>query len=182
MSNLIKINDKNFDIILDIRYATTNNVCNQILYHDDYSALHPEAYTKFEKAVEYAKNLGYKFKVFDTYRPFAVQKFMFEYFQKFPQYQSFFSNPETGSTPHCRGVAIDLTLCDLFGNEVDMGSDFDELSDLAFHNCLKISPLQLNNRNTLLGIMMFAGFDFYNKEWWHYQLFDARKYEVILDN
>ena len=79
MSNLVKINDKNLDIIFDIRYATTNNVCNQILYHDDYSALHPEAYTKFEKAVEYAKNLGYKLKVFDTYRPFAVQKFMFEY-------------------------------------------------------------------------------------------------------
>jgi D-alanyl-D-alanine dipeptidase len=60
-----------------------------------------------------------------------------------------------------------------------MGSDFDELSDLAFHNCLKISPRQLNNRNTLLGIMMFAGFDFYSKEWWHYQLFDARKFPLI---
>ena len=85
MSNLVKINDKNLDIIFDIRYATINNVCKQILYHEPYNELHLEAYEKFEKAVNYAKNLGYKFKIFDAYRPFAVQKFMFEYFQKFPQ-------------------------------------------------------------------------------------------------
>ena len=48
MSNLIEINNKNLDVIFDIRYATNNNVCKQILYHQPYNALHLEAYKKFE--------------------------------------------------------------------------------------------------------------------------------------
>ena len=67
MSKLVKINDKNLDVIFDIRYASTNNVCKQILYHETYNEIHPEAYIKFEKAVNYAKNLGYKFKIFDSF-------------------------------------------------------------------------------------------------------------------
>ncbi len=38
------------------------------------------------------------------------------------------------------------------------------------------------NRAILLGLMTAAGWDFYRNEWWHYQLFDARKlYPLISD-
>ena len=179
MTNLQEINiDKN-KIIFDIKYTTINNVCRQKLYHKNYNFLHPEALLKLEKAVNYAHKMGYIIKIFDAYRPIKVQKFMYDFFKSDSDLQSFFSNPETGSVPHCRGVAIDLTLCDFKQNELDMGSDFDELSDLAHHNSHKISSQQLHNRNTLLGIMTYAGFDFYSMEWWHYQLFDARKYPII---
>ena len=66
------------------------------------------------------------------------QKFMFEKFAHDPLYEGFVSDPKTGSTPHCRGVAIDLTLVDESGKELDMGTDFDEFSELAFHDCHKI--------------------------------------------
>ncbi len=35
------------------------------------------------------------------------------------------------------------------------------------------------NRRLLLSIMTLAGFDFYHKEWWHYQLFNASSYPLI---
>ena len=38
------------------------------------------------------------------------------------------------------------------------------------------------NRHILLGIMSAAGWDFYKKEWWHYQLFNAKKYKLIKNN
>jgi len=173
------INPDKISVILDLRYFSKNNICQQKLYDKNYNFLHPEALIKLEKAVNYAQKMNLKIKIFDAYRPLKVQKFMYDFFASNPELQKFFSNPETGSVPHCRGVAVDLTLCDMENNELDMGSDFDELSDLAHHNSPKINPTQLNNRNTLLGIMTYAGFDFYNQEWWHYQLFEPRKYPII---
>ncbi len=60
-----------------------------------------------------------------------------------------------------------------------MGSNFDEFSHLAYHNCATINKEQLQNRLNLLAIMTAAGFDFYQKEWWHYQLFNPRQYPII---
>ena len=60
-----------------------------------------------------------------------------------------------------------------------MGTDFDEFSELAFHNRHEISTEAQRNRFILLGLMTIAGFDFYSKEWWHYQLFNPRQYSTI---
>ena len=37
------------------------------------------------------------------------------------------------------------------------------------------------NRLLLMGLMTTAGWDFYRNEWWHYQLFDARRFPLISD-
>jgi D-alanyl-D-alanine dipeptidase len=173
-NNLVEITAEKFGVILDLRYASANNVCHQKLYSQPLCYLHSEAAKCLKKATESAKILGYKIKIFDGFRPIEVQKFMFN---KFPG--DFVSDPATGSTPHCRGVAIDLTLTDLNGTELEMGSDFDEFSETAFHNCTKISVTAQKNRLILLGLMSAAGFDFYSKEWWHYQLFKPREYPII---
>jgi D-alanyl-D-alanine dipeptidase len=175
MENLVNITAEKFDVILDLRYATKNNVCHHQMYGKPLCFLHPHAADCLKKAVAAAKNLGYKIKIFDAFRPLEVQKFMFD---KFPG-GDFVSDPENGAIPHCRGVALDLTLTDLDGNELEMGSDFDEFTDIAHHNCHKISVAAQRNRLILLGLMSVAGFDFYSKEWWHYQLFKPREYAVV---
>lgn len=179
MQNLIEITEKKFDVILDLRYATSNNVCGCKLYASPFCYLHEAAIPHFEQAIKSAKNLGLKLKIFDGFRPLEVQQYMFNKFPSNDPKGGFISNPTGGVIPHCRGVAIDLTLTDLDGNELDMGTDFDEFSELAFHNCDKISAAAQRNRLILLGLMSAAGFDFYSKEWWHYQLFKPREYEVV---
>ena len=179
MQNLIEITEKKFDVILDLRYATSNNVCGCKLYASTFCYLHEAAIPHFEQAIKSAKNLGLKLKIFDGFRPLEVQQYMFNKFPSNDPKGGFVSNPNGGVIPHCRGVAIDLTLTDLDGNELDMGTDFDEFSELAFHNCDKISAAAQRNRLILLGLMSAAGFDFYSKEWWHYQLFKPREYEVV---
>jgi D-alanyl-D-alanine dipeptidase len=176
MENLVEITKEKFDVIFDLRYARKNNVCNIALYSRPFCYLHKDAAEKLSKAIRAAKNLGYKIKIFDTYRPFEVQKFMFERFIENP---GFVSNPEGGVIPHCRGVAIDLTLTDMDGRELEMGTDFDEFTPKAFHNCQSISVNAQRNRLILLGLMTAVGFDFYSKEWWHYQLFKPREYPVV---
>jgi len=52
---------------------------------------------------------------------------------------------------------------------------FDAFTPLSHHACRDIPVAAQRNRFVLLGIMSAAGWDFYGKEWWHYQLFDARQ-------
>ncbi|MCE3255558.1 MAG: ddpX [Rickettsiaceae bacterium] len=176
MQDLIPINKENgFDVELDIRYATNNNVTGEKIYDQPHSSLHKDAAQALVKAIKLAKIQGLRFKIFDAFRPITSQEFLFE---KFPD-GGFVSNPKTGAVPHCRGVAVDLTLIDESGKELDMGTDFDNFTDLAAHGSTEISALAQKNRYILFGIMMTAGWDFYSKEWWHYQLPNCRDYPII---
>ena len=176
MNNFITINQENgFDVELDIRYATPNNVALQQIYNQPTSFLHQDAANKLQTAIGLAKIQGLRFKIFDAFRPLFAQKFLFQRFSD----GGFVSNPKTGSIPHCRGVAVDLTLIDKNGKELDMGTDFDDFSHLACHGSKEVSAIVQKNRYILLGIMTASGWDFYQKEWWHYQLFKARSYPII---
>lgn len=179
MQNLVKISEKKFGVALDLRYASSNNVCGQKLYTKPFAYLHQAAIEPLRQAIALAKDLDLRLKIWDSFRPIEVQQFMFDKFPSDDPSGGFVSNPGGGAIPHCRGVALDLTLVDASGKELEMGSDFDEFSDLAFHTCQKISTEAKRNRLLLLGIMTAAGFDFYSKEWWHYQLFKPREYPVI---
>ena len=92
--------------------------------------------------------------------------------------EEFVANPRKGS-PHSRGVAIDLTLIDAAGRELDMGTGFDEMRPISHHARTDIPVEAQQNRFTLMGIMSAAGWDFYKNEWWHYQLFQARDYPLV---
>ena len=74
---------------------------------------------------------------------------------------------------------MDLTLTDSQEKELDMGTEFDEFSRLSYHGCMDISMQSYQNRLMLLGIMTDAGWDFYRNEWWHYQLFNSKKFPLI---
>lgn len=180
MTNFVEIT-ANDGVELDLRYATKNNVCGIKLYSKEKCFLHFETAKLLKKAVEIAKKQNLKIKIFDGYRPLKVQAFMFNKFLNDEAKNGFVSNPANGAIPHCRGVAIDLTLLDEKNQELEMGSDFDEFSSLAFHDSNKISDEAKINRKKLLKIMTEAGFDFYSKEWWHYQLFKPREYNIIED-
>lgn len=77
-----------------------------------------------------------------------------------------------GFGPHQTGGAIDLTLVDKNGNELDMGTPF------AFHGlCAQtdyrnITPAQRKNRDLLRKVLEYAGFINYPGEWWHYSYGD----------
>ena len=127
-----------------------------------------------KRSIGLAKEQGLKIKIFDAYRPRAVQEALWAHCPD-PNYVM---PPDKGSH-HTRGVAIDLTLVDANGQELDMGTDFDDLSIRAHHGASHVTPQVAANRYLLLGIMMSAGWDFFVNEWWHYQVFKAREYPLI---
>ena len=79
--------------------------------------------------------------------------------------------------PHSTGAAIDLTLRDRCGQEIDMGSPIDEASGRSYpdHYVHATSPLTRafhDNRMLLNAVMTSAGFSRHGNEWWHFSLGD----------
>ncbi len=173
-NELVKLNIEKTDLIFDLRYATNNNFTKKILYKSKNCFLHKIAYEHLCIAQKIAKKIGLKLKIFDAYRPVYVQKKLWDVLPD----SKFIAPPKKGS-PHSRGVAIDLTLVDKKDKELNMGTEFDEFSRLSYHGCLDISKESYKNRLLLLGIMTDAGWDFFRNEWWHYQLFNSRKFPII---
>ena len=138
------------------------------------SPLHKEAVIKLKKSVDLAKKVRLKIKIFDAYRPTEAQWRLWNHTPN----PNFIADPKKGS-PHSRGVAIDLTLIDNNEKELEMGTGFDNFTKLASHGNTSIPKICQKNRLLLLGLMTATGWDFYEKEWWHYQLFNTKKYPLI---
>ena len=159
---LVEITQNSHPVILELLYATDANFTGKAIYKNARCFLHEKAMPLFEKVLQLASNQGYTIKIFDTFRPNPI----------------YVADPQKGSN-HTRGVAIDLTLVDkTTGHELDMGTPFDDFTDDSHHSAV-LAPEVARNRYVLLGIMMSAGWDFYNNEWWHYQLFSPRDYPLI---
>ena len=174
---LIAFTAQSHDIELDIAYATPRNFTGKPVYARPLCYLHPDATAKMEKAIALAHAIGLRFKIFDAFRPSEAQWVLWNHTPD----PGFLADPRRGS-PHSRGVAVDVTLLE-GGVALDMGTGFDAFTPLSHHACREISVAAQRNRLVLLGIMSAAGWDFYSKEWWHYQLFEARlRYPLLSDS
>ncbi len=135
---------------------------------------------------------GYTFKIFDAWRPYEVQKSLYdEYFEKLKaespalteeelhrRARTFVSFPDKTKRfayVHSSGGAVDLTLVDEKGVDADMGTAFDDFSALSSASALeeiKGCNEARENRRTLYFAMIKAGFTNYPSEWWHYDFGD----------
>ncbi|WP_257266601.1 D-alanyl-D-alanine dipeptidase [Endozoicomonas sp. ONNA2] len=169
------ITAKPFGIDIELAYATSNNFTGHAIYksHDCY--LHPLAAQGIKHASALLRPLNLKLKVWDAFRPKTAQA---ELFRCFPD-PDYVSDPETGLCSHCRGIAVDLTIIDHFGHELEMGTPFDDFRPQAHHGNKQVSELAQRNRLLLAGVMNIVGFDPIDTEWWHYQLPDAMDYPII---
>ena len=174
---LIEITEETHNVILDMKYASPDNFTGEPVYSQPFCFLHTEAEDLLQSAITLADQLGYRFRIFDAFRPSEAQ---WKLWNHTPD-PEFLSDPRRGS-PHSRGAAIDLTLIDAYGNDLDMGTGFDAFTPLSHHANMDIPIDAQRNRILLMGIMTTAGWDFYRNEWWHYQLFDARRLPTFSDS
>lgn len=172
--DLIEIKqDKN--IIFDLRYSTTNNFTNTQIYLEQKVFIHKNAFKDFQCVVGNAKQQGYKVKIFDAWRPYEAQEFLFSILSN-PEFVS----PPTGTCGHCRGMAIDLTLIDKNNKELNTGTEFDDFTIKAHTNSNEITLKQKQNRQILINIMHKCNFTNYQYEWWHFNhklLSKTKKYK-----
>lgn len=178
---------------IDLKYATADNFVGRNVYGDFNRAfLHKVAFEKFQKARELLrqKQPRYQFIIFDALRPRSVQWLLWNVVKGTPQ-QIYIADPERGSM-HNYGMAIDLSILDEQGQEIDMGTPFDHFSPLAqpqledqFRQSGELAEKQLQNRLLLRGVMEGAGFLQLPTEWWHYNaapVEEVRSHFQILEN
>jgi len=169
-TTFIRLLDYSTDFMYDLRYATENNFLKAQVYDC------AECYTRVKtaraliKANTDLKELGLHIKFFDCYRPNSVQYKMWKIVPN-PQYVA---NPVKGSI-HNRGGAVDITLVDSSGKELDMGTDFDYFGKRAYHDNKELPEIILENRKLLKETMERHGFWSIRTEWWHYNLAGATK-------
>jgi zinc D-Ala-D-Ala dipeptidase len=164
--NLTEISQDDVLFQFDIRYATTDNFLNEVLYECERCYLLPKVAEALTNAGYYFCDRGYRIKLFDCYRPLSVQKRMWE---KLPN-RIYVANPAQGSM-HNRGAAVDLTLMDINGNELDMGSDYDFFGRASHTDNYNFPEEILANRKILREGMEAFGFSVIQSEWWHFNFY-----------
>ena len=174
--SLVEITPESHQVVIELAYATPRNLTGKPVYRRAACYLHTEAAAKLSRAVTLAGALGLGIKLFDAFRPSEAQWLLWN---ACPD-PNFLADPRRGS-PHSRGAAVDLTLLDAAGRELEMGTPFDAFTPLSHHGNTEIGEAAQKNRLLLLGLMTAAGWDFYRNEWWHYQLFDPRRYPLLAD-
>ena len=157
-------------VLLDLRYATADNLTGRPIYRRPVALLHPEAHERMLAAAARAAVLGLRLRVFDAFRPLDAQ---WALWAALPD-PRFVADPADDSGFHPRGAAVDLTLADrLDGTDLDMGTGFDAMVAQSAHAALDVPSEAVRNRALLLGIMAAAGWQHIASEWWHYQLPEA---------
>ncbi|MDB6124712.1 MAG: D-alanyl-D-alanine dipeptidase [Pedosphaera sp.] len=161
-------------IVLDIRYATTNNFTGKQLYPVAKCYLRKPAAENLKLVQEDLHGMGYALKVFDAYRPLSVQKKMWEVYP----HEGFVANPAKGSR-HNRGAAVDLTLITLDGKEVPMPTGYDDFTEKAHRRYMDLPENVIKNRKLLSDVMRKHGFHGLPTEWWHFDFQNSEKYEIL---
>ena len=163
------------NLVLDIRYATTNNFTGQQLYPQARCFLRGEPAKQLRRVQAELAQSGFGLKIFDGYRPLSVQRKMWEVF---PQ-PGYVADPRKGSR-HNRGAAVDVTLIRLAdGSELLMPTPYDDFTERAHRNFMQLPAEAIRNRQLLEQVMARHGFVGLPTEWWHFDYGNWRKYPLL---
>lgn len=136
---------------------------------------------------------GYRLKIWDGYRPMKVQQALWDNYraevlrknpgiteEKLYEMTSYFVSPPSYDvkhpSAHNTGGAVDLTIVDENGNDLDMGATFDDFSPMSWSNYYEINDIDdkiRDNRRLLYFVMEKAGFTNLPSEFWHYDYGDS---------
>ncbi|MBV9891948.1 MAG: D-alanyl-D-alanine dipeptidase [Rhizobacter sp.] len=167
-------------VAVDLRYAGVRNFVGRDLYGAlDCAWLHREAAAALERAVAQLRDTapGHRLLVLDALRPHRVQISLWDYLGG-TGLRRYVADPARGSI-HSFGMAIDATIVDAAGRELDMGTAFDEMTELSHpeleerHLASGALGVEQHRRRELLRLTLAAaGFRGIANEWWHFELGD----------
>ena len=192
---LVDIRTLNSDILVDLKYSKTENFVGVDMYGDLEIAYFEHDFAL--KIVEAQRILQeqhpeYTLLIYDAARPISVQRAMHKCVEG-TQLENFVADGTRGGR-HNYGVAVDLTIATHDGTPLDMGTCFDDLSEISsvkgtadnsdpstrtvkvYRDYIDgmaqrgiISAEAAANRILLIEVMHEAGLYPYRREWWHFE-------------
>ena len=170
----LQIAPPDFDVDVTLAYATADNLTGQPVYRKAECFLHRGGGEKLQAAIALARPLGLRLRIFDALRPVEAQWALWNV-------QSRSGIPRR---PAARLAAFARRRRRPHPARRTGASSTWAPASTPSRRCritaAPTSPVEAQrNRLLLMGLMTAAGWDFYRNEWWHYQLFDARRYPLV---
>lgn len=174
---LVEVADVDPRIVIDLRYATAENFTRQVLYPDDMRCrLRASVAQRLRRVQSALAARGLGLKIYDGLRPMAVQRTMWSIMPD----PKFVADPSKGSR-HNRGAAVDVTLVDMNGHEIEMPTPYDDFTEAAHREYAGCSAAAAQNRAILEEAMYANGFTGLSSEWWHFDAPKWREYALVDD-
>ena len=123
VADMVDIKEVNPRIMVDMKYATEENFTKKRLYDSNTCFLRKSTAIKLDAVQKELEGMNLGLKVWDCYRPLAVQRILWAILPD----ERYVANPQKGSR-HNRASAVDVTLVDSQGNELQMPTGFDDFS------------------------------------------------------
>jgi len=182
LDELVDVKELIPDIVVDLRYNTTQNFVStltgtpQKLYTTDVCLVSRSVVERLRIVQDTLRTMNLGLKIFDAYRPRAVQYLMWELVPN----PTYVADPNNGSN-HNRGIAVDVTLVDrTTGQELAMPTAFDYFGPEAAQDYVDPNPQINQNKELLRSIMVtVGGFTEYSAEWWHYHYAPGLSYPLL---
>jgi D-alanyl-D-alanine dipeptidase len=155
-------------------FATEENFTGEVLYPLNLCMIQKGTAEKLKAAQALFQKDGYSIIVYDAYRPYSVSVKLFE-IVKNPIY---IADPVNNPSRHNRGSAVDISLADSTGKEVEMPSPMHTFDSTASRSNPNMSQEARRNMDYMTEIMLQCGFVKYEYEWWHFNDEDCFDYPV----
>ncbi len=153
-------------VVIKMKLATNGTTIGKPFYTRNLCMLEEDTIPKLLAAVDLFAADGYTVVIYDAYRPTSVQQQWFDVVRV----HKWVADPSIGlGGIHDRGVAVDMTLMDKNGVEMDMPTAMHTLTEASSRWSPAITATQRANINYMTNIMVRCGFDYINSEWWHFQ-------------
>jgi len=162
---------------VDLRYAGPDNFTGCTIYNFEDAYLRYGTVKKLEAVCGELEQQGLCLKIWDAFRPHQAQHALWEVCPD----SNYVANPERGYSAHTRGNAVDLTIVDAEGREVEMPTGFDDFSSAADRDYSDCTEEAKENAVLLQTVMEKHGFRGYWGEWWHYTDRDQYDPEQVFD-
>ncbi len=172
--DLVDVQRINPRILVEMRYATTNNFMKKAIYKSARCLLRRSVAERLSRVQARLEKQGYGLKIYDAYRPLSAQ---WELWKVVPN-PTFVADPRKGSK-HNRGSAVDLTLVDKNGNELEMPTEYDSFVAAARSDYMDLPEHVLRYRKILHDAMKAEGFIPNPSEWWHFDDPDWQKFPIL---
>lgn len=170
-SDFVRVRDYIPDVMEELKYATADNFTGAVIYNFQDIYLRYGTVKKLMGVQDELKVLGLGIKIWDGFRPISAQ---FTLWEILPD-DTYVADPNKGFSNHSRGNAVDVTLVDSNGAELEMPTAFDDFSQKADRDYSEIPELPRANAELLQQIMEKHGLKGYYGEWWHFN--DTVRYE-----
>ncbi len=162
-----------YDVIVSMKLSTDDTTIGEPFYDKNICMLQYDILPMLKKAIEMFREDGYIIVIYDAYRPTSVQQRWFDVVRV----HKWVADPSIGmGGVHDRGTAVDISLVDFNGNELEFPTPMHTFTEESARNSPAMTTEAKANMDYMLGVMLECGFTYINSEWWHFQDVDTKYY------